>query len=589
MPPQAPLPPSQGGAQSPQPQYLDSRPQASHKTLWAIIIISLLIVGGVAVAAATGYISIPFFSGAPYNKETILTDIAQGIAKIKTATYSTDVHVYTGPKDVDATPFPGGEMREFESMPAFDVTIKSEGTTEILDKNDVNIKLGFLGTASFGDFTASVEAELRKVDENFYGQITKMPSFFGIDSIKNKWIKVTPQDAIAYDFGFDFSEAQDVQEEYEKLRKEMLEKFKLALKIADEHKAVSVVGEPVREKVGDISAYRYDLVINRENLPAFYRAYVTAYNEKFPNARALVVDERFIGELSSREAVEMFDYIKKNTKISVWANADGIPVKYGIDFRFLPKTRNTATQQINAVFALVLSDINKSITIDAPEGAINFDEAYMLVSGKTKEEILIEKQTQILSTLKYALRDYHERVGEYPATLDELKKKRNEIDRKEVKPEQMQDEAFLNSLDEYYGNEPFTRTIPNDVFTQKAFVYKTTGKDFTLEYTIRLPTYSEKLSTYVFTQQSYDSKTNTSKSGLKYVNGKNTATKDTDSQEAKVLLSADADKDRLTDSLEDFVGTDKNKKDSDGNGTADYDDVMYYRGSRSSSYPPGIF
>ena len=56
----------------------------------------------------------------------------------------------------------------------------------------------------------------------------------------------------------------------------------------------------------------------------------------------------------------------------------------------------------------------------------------------------------------------------------------------------------------------------------------------------------------------------------------NTADKNGISQEAKKVQYIDSDRDGVTDSLEDYIGTDKHNKDTDGDGQTDGYELSKY-------------
>ena len=60
---------------------------------------------------------------------------------------------------------------------------------------------------------------------------------------------------------------------------------------------------------------------------------------------------------------------------------------------------------------------------------------------------------------------------------------------------------------------------------------------------------------------------------LKAINGQNTANSKSLSKEAYDLSFKDSDNDRVADAFEKYIGTNISKKDTDGDGRSDYDEI----------------
>jgi type II secretory pathway pseudopilin PulG len=323
-------------------------------------------------------------------------------------------------------------------------------------------------------------------------------------------------------------------------------------------------GDAVKENVNGVTAYRYDLMLNRANIVKFYQNAADEFTKKYGNESPIRLDSETLDFLNSSSAEAVFDYINKNTQLSVWANAEGIPVKFQISMRIVPNSRKAITNQINLDLALNLIDINKSVTIETPADAMSVEDAYMLITGKTKEEINLEKQTQAIATIRYALEEYKRtnQAKTYPQSLQELTKSRSEV---------ASQKAIDGDVYNYYDG-PFIATIPTDAYTKQAFGYSSDGKTYALTYTINLPPYTSGASAYGLYEYDY-STTNNQKIYLKYIQGTNTSDTKYLSQEAFAASKIDTDKDRVADSLETYLGTDKNKKDTDGDTYTDYEEI----------------
>ncbi|MCC2631266.1 MAG: hypothetical protein K0S38_1075, partial [Candidatus Paceibacter sp.] len=390
-----------------------------------------------------------------------------------------------------------------------------------------------------------------------------------ISTLKGKWIKIVPEDFAQYGLGLNYQSPDSMQKEFDKKKELVAEQMKLLLELADKHHAIEISGNPVKESVNGVSAYRYDLTLNRKNIAAFYKDAATTFTEKYKNESPITLDPETLDFLNSASADAVFDYINKNTTFSVWADSNGIPVKFQVAMRVVPNGRRAATNQININVALNLIGVNKSVTIDTPKDAMTVEDAYMLMSGKTKDQITYEKQVQTISQIRYALQDYKSYTGAYPTSLNDLTKKRSEI----KKSGTTNNDDYFSST---YNEQPLLQVVPTDAFTKQPFGYSSDGKTFSLTYTMNLPPYQKGTSLYGMynSLQIPDFRTGVvSNLSLEYVNGTNTADPEYDSQEALAAAKKDSDGDKVSDIFEDYIGSNKNKKDTDGDSYSDYKEI----------------
>ena len=691
------MPPPNSSEPTPQPFVPPTTPPniiptPQRKSPFKIIIVGIIlvvVVGGVVALAATGIISLSFFEHAPYTKDHLLTDIVQGLGKIKTTSYSVDLGIHSKPREADAVPFKldlpqdkavvdalardqdrvrdlnqilmglrnyfyknkkypstlapamsvvvpslanypytqteGGKnftvTATFESTQAvagiteydkkttvnnktaifnkdsssyiyFNGTVHQPAIVEILNSGDslsqlpssmdittelkgstqtiastTNGRLELGVDANFGDALFSFAAELRKIDDTFYVELNKFPSFFGnYSSLKGKWIKITPDDISQYGVGLGYASPDNAQKDFDKRKETAAEMFKLALQIADQDHAIEIKGEPVKETLKNVSVYRYDLILNRANITQFYQDLTNQFAKKYGANTPIKLDPETLDFLKSPAADQVFDYIHKNSSLSIWATPDGIPVKFSNSIRIVPDSKKSIANQLNITVALNLLDINKEVKIEVPTGASSVEDIYMQLSGKTKEQILFEKQTQSINSIGSALVRYKSVTGVFPPSLDELKKKGSEV----TKSANMSEETKV--MNSYYDTQAFMQAIPNDAYTKAPYTYSSTGSDYSLVYNIALPKYTDGMSLYEIYESSYNPKSPSIY--LKYVSGINTASDKVTSQEAFAVSKIDSDKDGVSDSLEDYIGTDKNKKDTDGDGYTDYQEII---------------
>ena len=427
------------------------------------------------------------------------------------------------------------------------------------EDGSIDGRVAIVGTGQMGDASASVDLEFRKVGDEMYGVLNKFPSFLSsYSAIKGKWIHISSSDVVAYGSGFIGWGPRDAQKKLTKAREQSTEQLKLFLELADKHQALQVAGTPVREDIDGVSAYKYDLQFNKATLADFYQDLATQFSAKWGPDSGINVDQALVEYLNSPEFDTLFDYMRTNTTLTLWARADGVPIKSQYSIRIVPDSSANAKNidtQIRLIVTLSLSDINTPISIEAPTESMNLEDATIMLTGQSREEYRFSKQAKTIQSIRRALSDYHYSTGRYPTSLAELTKTRAEV---------------MKSADD----RPFMATVPTDLFTQKAFGYTTSADDYQLSYTMQYAPYQsgsvlpDSLYTYDYSvKMAYGS------AGrpllLVAVQGTNTATSKVASTEAVAQSKIDTDNDSLPDALENYMGTNRLKTDTDGDGRSD--------------------
>ena len=130
---------------------------------------------------------------------------------------------------------------------------------------------------------------------------------------------------------------------------------------------------------------------------------------------------------------------------------------------------------------------------------------------------------------------------------------------------------------ERYKSRPFLTRIPNDFYTSQPYRYSKSGDDYNLIYRVELPPYERgKMPLSLLYTWDYQAKSlipGAYKAKFYYVEGDNTADSRLISQEADYQSGIDSDQDGLPDVFEDYLGTDKYKKDTDGDGRSDGEEL----------------
>ncbi len=454
----------------------------------------------------------------------------------------------------------------------------------IADRNkkatDAMTKLVFDG--NFGDLQVSADVEFRKIDQKYFFIINKMPTlFFDISSIKKKWVKLTTKDLSDSGYGdfLGYTAFSDGNDESKKKQESVRDQVIKIIQVANDTQVFDVVGKPDAEKVDGATAYRYDLKLNYSHIVDFYKN-VTSELESYKDDQIIKFDQSTLDSLESPISKQAFEYMNKNSTISIWANAKGVPVRYLYKLRFVPETApNTTGKEIIITFDTTLSRINKAPKVEEPKDSILFEDAMVMMRGITKEQYHFEQKSNAISNLQSAIKRYHSVALKYPDNLNQLL----------LKAEDVKASTTNNKLEStmYYINDtaPFLKSLPQDV------TYKNLGNDFEITYSVAIPKYDQttRLS-YLYYQEKYPKRDPTKPYSydeytynLKFVDGINTATKDSYSREAAKGDFVDYDHDKLSDMLENYIGTNPQKSDTDSDGRKDGDEFS----SGSNPLGPG--
>lgn len=474
----------------------------------------------------------------------------------------------------------------FDFAPAeFALNLRMGGTSQ---KNadeaaDGNFHIG--GDLAMGDLSVAADIELRKKGDVYYGMITKFPSlFFDLSTVKNKWVKVTPDDLVGYN---DFSFITSYVGKREEKQKNILEQLQTVFKIMDEEKVLVVDFSLADEMVGTEAAYAYAVSYDETRVIAWYERLAKELKEKYGDDAIIKLDEASLKYMKTDSFQKYLAYVKANTTIHILVNKQtGFLEKITYRFRFIPNADSIKfkDKQITLSLSMALSEINNPVKVEEPGEFITFEDAQIALTGQTKEHYLITKQRQNVEAMRSALRSYQQYTGEYPDTLDALKTPRGQLQKKAAPV--IQNNVRLDFPDEFadFGSSqadyettlaerPFLKVIPNDAYSKQPYSYTKTNdtEQYRIQYTMTIPTRQKKSSG---NEQgfSYYSRFNIN-DAVFFVNGVNTATVSTLSIEARGALQTDSDNDGLPDIVETYYGSNLNMADSDGDGYNDGDEV----------------
>jgi type II secretory pathway pseudopilin PulG len=464
----------------------------------------------------------------------------------------------------------------------FKANIHVNGTVDKTSEKPLNAAFGLGADVYFGDAMFAFDLETIKKENDYYAIVNKMPSFFSSYSkFKGTWFHVTEEDIKNYGYGEYMGSilASDADGDTKEALKKAGEQFEILLKAADTHKIATIVGKPEKVKDKDSKTLtKYTLQIASGNILPFYED-VTSQLATYEDP-IMEKDEATVEFLKSEDAQKMLEFVKQNVTLNLYYDTKGFPAKLEINFRYIPSPEATTLKdkQVNLVFTLWFADINKTVEVTAPEQSTPVDELLTELFGMTKEELILNRQSENVSGIQNALEDYRVWTGKYPQSLDDLKTTHADT------PQTTNASSSFGFGSSYLMDRPFLDPIPSDIFTKTAFGYKSTDSTYELQYTIKLPVFSTAKrpsslysyanagfrGSYAFYASDLDSETPQVRT-LKFSEGTNRATENHFSEAN--TDTKDSDDDLLSDSLEAYIGTDAMKTDTDTDGVSDSDEL----------------
>lgn len=312
----------------------------------------------------------------------------------KTVTFTKDSRQYLFLSQEPPKPALVSYASMLKDLPAdAKASVAVQAKTSSIGKDSSSWVFNFDASGSFGDLTYKVNADAIKKDMAYYFKLNNIPNFFGstISTIKGQWIKIPITDATSTDASiggdpihYAVDSVPQAEKTYKEKRANIVAFLTLATNLADEEKLVAFKHEPTREKVGDQTYTRYDLTLKKTAIVPFYNRLADAvlHDDRFKDFRSFV-DQGLIEYLQSPEFAEVYDYSDANTFFSVWVDGQGFPAIIEERLRVVPPDEAIALKdkQINIVFKLTLTDINKPVSIEAPSGARTYDEIQQQVAS----------------------------------------------------------------------------------------------------------------------------------------------------------------------------------------------------------------
>ncbi|MBU3918358.1 hypothetical protein KKC63_00395 [Patescibacteria group bacterium] len=433
----------------------------------------------------------------------------------------------------------------------------------------------FGGEVEYEDMILRLSADFMRINDILYFRLNQIPGillmFIGseISSIKEEWIKITPQDMIDPYSIFEVFEYFRKMDEEPETRVTVMEELEVFFKVAIEQGLFLGQDNAKIEKLDGKNVFHYELGLNADTLPEFYTALTAELEQKFGDEAILKFSENTLRYLEAPQTITVVNYFNKNGKFDLFIETKtGYPLKISYRFALVPQSKVKSLENKQLVFSteINLKDINKKVKINAPKDFISYDEAVMSMSGMSEDEYYFEKQKDNISTIRGALNAFYSLTDTYPDNLSEL-----EISRYSLRDK---DDSYIKT----YQEEPLLKAIPTDVYTGIDYKYqKIQNQDYVLTYKMNLLKYDKgtRLNSNIY-GRTYDTIGRLYNHHLIIVQGDNTTNKTVISKEAKQAQYIDSDNDGVSDSLEDYIGTNKNNKDTDGDGERDGFELSKY-------------
>ncbi len=371
--------------------------------------------------------------------------------------------------------------------------------------------------------------------------------FFDIKAIRDKWVSISQTDAesvasaLPWLASFDSGAPRPANFEKQIAR---------LISIAGEERVLEARGDP-QKTIRPGSAwyeprrvmYSYQMQPNLEHFISFVERSNTILQNEFGTSSILVMTGEMKQSLRSREFERLFKYFAGNGYLKVTVGKSGELVEIASSIKIVSDERQTLLSA-----EVSLDRINEGVSIESPKSEMTFSDAYVLISGQSKELLQLKRQAKTVDAIRSEIKAYQSgHGGEVPDTLDA---------------------AHIGSA------------LPNLVFATSSYAYKKVSKNsYLLSYQIVLPPLPTQFYELPLSLIRFDSSTAASSGSdlgmqyLRFVQGKNTANENTISIEADADKRQDSDRDRITNSLEQYIGTNITKKDSDGDGVDDYEEL----------------
>lgn len=340
------------------------------------------------------------------------------------------------------------------------------------------------------------------------------------------------------------------------------------ISIADDEKVLQVIGDPIKNIQSGSAwympkrvTYVYKVKPDLAQFLVFIDRANTILQNEFGTSSIMALTDAQKAEINGPAFAKFFEYMTNNGRFAIEVDKYKALVGFEISINVVSETKRT---EIGA--RISLDKINDRISIEAPKADLDFSDAYTQMTGQTREVMVLRNTAHVVEAIRSALAEYqaaHE--GALPDDLMALLADPAGI--KAFAAEPGLDDKNLLSLYQY-KKMPATGNGSGS------------KQGYQLVYQIALPKVPEQFYELHQNLIGYDSASAISAGSerslqyLKFVNGKNTATEKVLSVEAEATKRLDSDKDLITNGLEQYIGTNITKKDTDDDTVGDYDELQ---------------
>lgn len=256
----------------------------------------------------------------------------------------------------------------------------------------------------WGDMVFKVGAEAIVKDEDLYARVNNFPSIplLNIDPIREKWIRITKED-LEEEFELAQMLGDSVLREGSQGDSEDVEKaIGILADALMQHNPLMLKESPRTEQLEDgRAAVRYSLGLNAEKVADFVEYLTTelvrAFDEKGEWERFEADLQRELAYLKSDGFVQLAEYLNKNAEFIVWLDRkENFPIQLSqrivyvadpnaesVNLFFGGSGGGSLNSQLVYSTRLTLSDINKTIDIQAPVEFMTPEEAMELMMGSS--------------------------------------------------------------------------------------------------------------------------------------------------------------------------------------------------------------
>lgn len=406
-----------------------------------------------------------------------------------------------------------------------------------------NALIKIKGTSTNNNASKEIDFEARKIGDTIY-TINRQAE-------QDQWVAMElypDDDNMLYMIieGFDINEG--------------IEQMQLFARSANETGFFQLGKKLSSETINGSKTDKLQLKINHEKFIETLQLYAQKITETGGNGNSLV---KTATTLEKPEYQEQIKQLIENSQVNIWVEPDtGRIRKIEWQVRIVPLETDTELggKQIALTTGLTIDPVNGRVSVDVPDDTIDAKTAEEL--SKPVDEQQYNTQTRQIISIREALYQIKMVLGAYPESLELLagqsvqaieKCQSEEVIYKD-KPNDDPEKRAHTLRCTGYPYRLGTSYALNDVYTVAPYAYQITeDQRYELAYTIK---HFSGMSEY---------------SKRQIINGINTATPETLSLEGR---AQDQDKDGLIDVEEPYYGTDSTKKDTDGDGFSDGDEVQ---------------